>query len=328
MKIMNEETFFYKIFEKQELIDRKVLYNEEAVDVIIPIFNTNQLFEKNLFSFYREIPINKLIIGNGGSTDDSIETLKKFPRVKIINQSHNHTLGFCIAELISNVQTEWFIYLHADVYLPKNWYNTMKHYQKKYDWYECDSRNIVMIEYNPNTKNAKRAYSGSQMGRKEAFKNIIPKIQDDFLYRNEDIIFKELIIEEQFNYGRVLDTYSYHEVMNKKGEKEPKFKSVSIQRFVDIKWEIETLLMQVKGIIKYSKPKPYLVKAVNKPLKTLLEYHSLDIVNFKNWVKNVNESWLKYIEFDDPIGKKIMKRLQKLKIFNLVYNKFFKSDLI
>ena len=60
---MNKKLFFDVIFEQQELIDRKIINNEEPIDVIIPIFNTNQLFELNLFSYYREIPINRLIIG-------------------------------------------------------------------------------------------------------------------------------------------------------------------------------------------------------------------------------------------------------------------------
>ena len=34
-------------------------------------------FGSSLYSFYREIPINRLIIGDVGSTDDSLEILKK-----------------------------------------------------------------------------------------------------------------------------------------------------------------------------------------------------------------------------------------------------------
>ena len=45
MKIMNEETFFYKIFEKHELIDRKVLFNEEAIDKIQDAKNTKTLLK-------------------------------------------------------------------------------------------------------------------------------------------------------------------------------------------------------------------------------------------------------------------------------------------
>jgi len=323
---MEKKSFFKKYYHEEEFIDRVQLRNEASVDVIMPIFNTNPLFEKNLKSIYREIPINRLIIGDGGCTDDSLEILNKFPRVMIIDQTKNRTLGYCIAELISHVKTEWFFYFHADVYLPENWYNTMKNYQNKYDWCESDSRIVTMIEYDPNIKNVKRAYSGSQMGRKKAFTNIISKIDDDFLYRNEDIVFQQLILEDGFKYGRINDTYYYHQVMNKKGEKEPKLRRVSIEKDNDREWEIKTYIMQVKGIIKYSKPRSYLIKAVNKPLRILLQYNAIDIIDFRNWVKNTNESWLKYIVLDDPIAKKIINKLQRTRLFKTFYNRLYKSD--
>ncbi|KKL12685.1 hypothetical protein LCGC14_2533300 [marine sediment metagenome] len=83
---MGEKSIFKDYYSKVEFIDRKTLVNEEAIDVIVPIINTNALFETNLYSWYREIPINRLFIGFGGGTDNSLEILKKFPRVIIINQ--------------------------------------------------------------------------------------------------------------------------------------------------------------------------------------------------------------------------------------------------
>ena len=107
------------------LFDRKVENNEDGIDVIIPLINTNELFHRNLFNFYKTIPINNLIIGDGGCTDDSIEIANKFPRVKIINQVGYVSQGYAIKELIESISTEFFIYLHADVFLPDNWYNEM-----------------------------------------------------------------------------------------------------------------------------------------------------------------------------------------------------------
>lgn len=299
---MDDKSFIKNLFQKPRLKDRKNLTNEDPIDVIIPLINSNLLFERNLLSFYEEIPINRLIIGNGGCTDGSIEIAKKFPRVKIIDQKKNRTLGYCIAELISFVETKWFIYLHSDVYLPENWYNKMKSYQKKYDWFECDRCMVTLFEFNsPNLEKRSRAYSGSQMGRMDAFKNIIGKINDDYLYRNEDIVFHELILAEGFKYGRVFDTFHYHQIMNKRGEKEPKIERIKIQKLKDKKWEIRTYRMQVKGIIKYLQPKSYLIKVVNDSIKILKKYNALNVNDFKRWVKKTNIIWLKYIEFRDPI---------------------------
>lgn len=321
---MDDKFFIKNLFQKPRFIDRKNLTNEDAVDVVIPLINSNLLFERNLLSFYKEIPINRLIIGDGGCSDNSIDIVKRFPRVKIIDQSSHRSLGYCIAELISLVETEWFIYLHSDVYLPKNWYNKMKNYQNKYDWYECNRRMVFLMEYNlPNLKKRNRAYSGSQMGRADAFKNIILKINDDYLYRNEDIVFHELILAEGFKYGRVFDTFHYHQIMNKRGEKEPKIERIKIQKLKDKQWEVKTYKMQVKGIIKYLQPKLYLIKGVNDSLKILMKYNALNIKDFKIWVKKTNKIWLKYLEFRRSIIKLIFNFfIKKVKI---MYDKLLKK---
>lgn len=307
---MTYDTIFKKFYSKEDFIDRKNVSNEEGIDVIIPILNTNELFEKNLISIYREVPVNKLIIGDAGSIDDSIDILKNFPRVKIIDQHGYTTLGYCLAELISNVETEWFVYFHSDVYLPKHWYNNMKIYQNKYDWFESDRRITVLAEIKPEIDRTKRAYSGGQMGRTKAFEKIIRKIDDDYLYRNEDIVFQELILTEGFKYGRVRDTFYFHQLMSKKEDSVPKLKSIHIERIQNKLWEIDTLTKQVKGIIKYTKPKPYLTIAVNKPLKILKKYNALNINEFKSWVRETNGEWIKYLKLNQSISQKIMTKLR------------------
>ena len=319
---MDQKTFLERFNLQEKFIDRKNLTIEDQVDVIIPIFNTNFLFEKNLHSFYREIPINRLIIGDGGSTDDSIEIVKKFPRVVIINQSKNKTLGFCIAELISLVETEWFIYLHADVYLPENWYDIMKKSKKKYDWFECSRRHVALFEYivGYQMKN-ERAYSGSQIGRKKAFEKIIPIIEDDYLYRNEDIIFAELIKSNGYKYGRVLDTYHYHQLMEKKGNLEPKFQ-FSIKKKEDREFDIKTNYMQAKGIIKYLYPKPYLINNVNFSLKLLYSYYNVNLDEFPKWVNRENKTWSKLVKTKYSFHQKILKFLLKIsrRVYKMIFN--------
>ena len=301
---MKEDSIFRKYYKEEKFRDKKNSSINEAIDVIIPIINTNELFKKNVTSVYREIPVNRLIIGNGGSDDDSLEILKDFPRVKIIDQTKNKTLGYCLTELISLVETDWFIYLHSDVYIPEKWYNEMKKNKDKYDWFESDYRVTTLINVNPEIRDAKRAYSGGQMGKKEAFKKIIPKIDDDYLYRNEDIIFKELIEKEGFKWGRVLETQFYHQVMNKKGEKEPEFERVDISLLHDTQWEIETFLKQVKGIIKYTSPKSHLIYMVNQPLRALKWYKAINLYEFTKWVQKTNRSWLEYLDISEKEKEK------------------------
>ena len=61
------------------LIDRMMVEPElEQVDVIMETLDAVNLLEKGLYSVYREIPVRKLIVCDGGSKDGTIEILKKF----------------------------------------------------------------------------------------------------------------------------------------------------------------------------------------------------------------------------------------------------------
>jgi len=324
-KDKSKKFFFKDLFILPQFRDRKLLKNEDGIDVIVPIINTNELFESNLYSWYRSIPINRLLIGYGGGTDNSLEIVKKFPRVKIIDQTKykDHLYGSqgkCIADLISLVETDWFIYLHSDVYLPEDWYDIMKSYQNKYDWFECARENVVLIKYEEKVEKSVRAYSGSQMGRKEAFKNIIPKIEDGYLQNNEDIIFHEMILQEGYKYGKVLETKHYHQIMNK-GEKEPDYQYVFIKKKTDKNWEKKIYTVQAKGIIKYCKPKKYLIKSVNTSLYILHQNGDLNINEFLNWVEKTNKIWLKYINIKKSIFYRILKQIQEKinNFFNLIF---------
>lgn len=318
---MKKDFIFHQYFKKEKFIDRKNTSIEDDIDVIIPIKNTNKLFEKNLYSIYKEIPVHRLFIGNGGCTDNSLEILKKFPRVEIIDQTKYKTLGFCIAELISLVKTEWFIYLHSDVYIPENWYDIMKINQSNYGWFESDSRVTTLVNFDRGIKRMERSYSGGQMGKKEVFKDIIPTIEDDYIYRNEDIIFRELIEQEGFKYGRVLDTHYYHQIMNKKGDEVPEFERIDIKWIEDKQWKIKTFLKQLKGIIKYVAPKPvdYLIESVNTPLNALKWYKAINLYEFTKWVEKTNKGWLKYLDISEeekipePIPTTIQKVYKKLR---------------
>jgi hypothetical protein len=281
-------------------VDRLSQRNEEGVDVIIPIMNTNELWESNLFSFYKEIPINNLIIGDAGSTDESIYIARKFPRVTVIEHKHLNTLGGALKDLISRVETDWFVYLHADVYLSAGWYDNMSIYKNDYDWFESPHKIVTCIEFwNRKDNDFHRPYSGAQMGKKTIFENVLPIIEDDYLYRNEDIIFMELVKNAGGKYGVASNkAFLYHQVMNKRGEKEPKFASIKIDRIQDKDWEIKTLDMQVKGIIKYLSPKNNsLISAVNIPLYMLYDLGALEWHSFKKWVKETNPLWLNYITY-------------------------------
>lgn len=310
-------SIFRRYYTEEPFVDRFTTESEGAVDVLIPILHTNELWRSNLLSIYREIPVNRLLIGDGGCTDDSLEVVREFPRVEIFDHSDFISLGYSIRKLIEAVETEWFIYLHSDVYIPDDWYNTMCHHKSEYDWFECSQEITILVEFLKDITKNKQGFGmgGSNMGKKAAFQNVLPLIDDDYLYRNEDIIISTLLKRAGFRYGRIGDVFHYHQVMYKESPFHRKIKSISFQMDISREEEIRTYTMQVKGFIKYLEPTPNLKNLPQEWIFRLLELGALDWDEFKKWVKKTNPIWLKYIKKKGTwkqrmvrFGKKIYKR--------------------
>jgi hypothetical protein len=100
------QSIFEQYYSKPEFIDRYSSNSDEAIDVIIPVYHTNELWEANLLSIYKEVPVKRLLISDGGVIDNGLEVVKKFPRVEILDHREYKTLGKCIAELIKEVKTD------------------------------------------------------------------------------------------------------------------------------------------------------------------------------------------------------------------------------
>jgi glycosyltransferase involved in cell wall biosynthesis len=225
-----------------------------GVDVIIPVYNTNKYWRDNLVNIYSRIPVARLLISDGGCTDDSLDILADFPRVFVYDHSHIKSLGGCLKELILNVKTDYFIYLHSDVQLPENWFDTMFSKIEVYDWFECHRKFIIDYEFFTEQYKQTRAFSGSQFGKSELLKKAVEQIDDDYLYRNEDLVIHDLVLKAGGKYGKVMETYHDHQFTNKKGELEPKIKSLDIKKIANPEFEKKMWNMQWSGLVKYGLP--------------------------------------------------------------------------
>ena len=255
MRKDEEASIFSRYFGAEPFADRFATDSARAVDVIIPIVHTNELWRSNLTSIYREIPVNRLLIGDGGCIDNSLEVARQFPRVEVLDHRNFTSLGYSIRHLIEAVETEWFVYLHSDVFLPPGWFETMFARRNEFDWFECNQRITVMADYLLDTTKVARAYSGSQMGRKAAFANVTPLIDDDYLYRNEDIIFAQLIARNGMRYGKVGETFHFHQIMHKPSRWLRKVTRVNIDLELGADEELRANDTYARGIIKYLDPK-------------------------------------------------------------------------
>jgi glycosyltransferase involved in cell wall biosynthesis len=306
------ESIFTKLYSKDVFVDRFLLDPAAGVDVIIPIMHTNELWLKNIHSIYREIPVNRLIISDDGCVDDSIDIVRKFPRVTVLNHRDFKSLGFSLRKLIENVQSEWFVYLHSDVYLPPAWFDHMCAARSDYDWFESAQRTTVLVEVPLTYAEQFRAASGSQMGRKAAFETVLPRIDDDFLYRTEDIVLARLINDAGYRYGRVNTTFCHHQLMDKKSLWTRKVDSITVSISRSPEEEAREYETQLYGLLKYLKPDPddFNRFQISYLISKMIELDKLNYADFEGWVKTVNPGW--WILISQDRNKRRLLRIEEL----------------
>jgi glycosyltransferase involved in cell wall biosynthesis len=101
-----------------------------SVDVVLLTKNSERVLEKCLESVYQNVPVNRLIVVDGYSTDRTLEILSQFNRkhhnVKVVYD--RGTRATARQKGIENVETEWFLFVDSDVVLCRNWYQkAIKH---------------------------------------------------------------------------------------------------------------------------------------------------------------------------------------------------------
>ena len=287
-------SIFNEYFSEQPFIDRYANDPTNAIDVIIPVYHTNQLWRINLISIYREVPVSRMLISDGGVIDNSIDIVKEFPRVEVFNHREYKSLGKCIAELIKEVNSEWFAYLHSDEYLPENWFNSMIAHNGEFDWYGCPMNLTILLNYRQEGKH--RPYAGSQIGRKVAFEKNIGKVDDDYVYRQEDFVFNKIVEDAGYKTGKIENTFHYHQMMFRESKgynyDVTDLKVIVAENAWEKKRANET---QVKGIVKYLDPiDPYIINDFNFNVFKMILDRDLDFYGFREWIKITNPLWLQH----------------------------------
>lgn len=300
-----------KKFMKDRFLNEK---RDRCVDILIPTLNTNKFWKENLTNIYSNIPVNRLLIGDGGCTDDTLDVCKEFPRVEVFDHKSFKSQGKSIIELINQVETNYFIYLHSDVQLPEDWFDLMFDNRLKYDWFECHRKFVIDYEFFTEQYKHERAYSGSQFGNSIELKKAIQNIDDDYLQRNEDIIIAELVKNQGGKYGKVMETYHLHQLTNKKGELEPKIASVSIKKNSDKNWEKKIWDMQWRGLVKYTSPKSYLIENICLSILQCRKLNNFKWKDLRSFLRETNSqySYLKLrVQYKKFIWMNILKGFAK-----------------
>ncbi|MCW4017974.1 MAG: glycosyltransferase family 2 protein [Candidatus Bathyarchaeota archaeon] len=103
----------------------------DSVDVVLLTMNSDRKLKDCINSIYRNVPVNQLIVVDGGSTDRTLSILQDFNsrygNVKIVTDKKG-TRATARQKGIENVTADWFLFVDSDVVLCKNWYSKAQAY--------------------------------------------------------------------------------------------------------------------------------------------------------------------------------------------------------
>lgn len=267
--------------------------NSVVIDVIMATLDAENFLEKCLFTVYKEIPVRRLIICDGGSKDSTLELLKKFPRVEVFQKSDIKSGGKTIEFLISKIETEWFVMVDSDIFLAKGWYDEMKYYQQKYDVIENSKAILAYHFYREFQEKLNEDYRPSHLChlvKKDAVKTY--HCDDDYVFRITDYLFRQAIEKSGYKYGKIDSTEHVHNETERipyESDSNKSYLKVVMKEpervVLNKQKKQEMLIKNAKAVIKYLDPE-FL------PFKSDRNLDSLVSLLDKKWIEENGPQWL------------------------------------
>jgi len=94
------------------------------VDVVVITKNSEHMLNECLKSVYENVPVHRLIVVDGHSTDKTLEIVrefqKKYGNILLIQDRGNRATAR--QKGINQVKTEWFMFVDSDAVLCKDWF--------------------------------------------------------------------------------------------------------------------------------------------------------------------------------------------------------------
>ena len=304
----------------------------ESIDVLMLTLDAASFLERCLYSVYREIPVRRLLVCDGGSKDGTIEILKKYPRVQLFIRPDIRTTGKAFEFLFSHVETEWFALIDADIELPPGWYDDMCKYKAEYGFLEC--RRILAYHFyrhDPaSTDINTRSLDFCHLGRKEAIKKY--RCDDDYVWRIVDYYLRQEIEKAGYRYGKVLTVYHIHHETERipyESDEEKRYSKVVFKfegpKRIIIDREKWKRFRQkyAKGIVKYLDPEHPLVRK-NRGFDEVIKI--LD----RDWIARNGPAWLKRYHRVYVYFARVLRRIPRGRIrdvLSLLFKKLKLSQL-
>jgi len=266
----------------------------EPIDVLMLTLDAAFFLHRCLISVYREIPVRRLLVCDGGSKDGTIEILKKYPRVQIFVRPDIRTTGKATEFLFSQLETEWFVLIDSDVELPPGWYDEMRQHKVEYDFMECSGRILAYHFYRdfPASRNINsRAFDFCFLGRKEAVSKY--GCEDDYVWRIIDYYLRQQIEKSGFRYGKIPTAYRIHHETERVPYESDEEKRYSKAVFQEPNWVIidkekwkRSMQKNAMGIVKYLDPENPLVRNDRN-------FDDAITILDREWIAKNSPAWLK-----------------------------------
>lgn len=100
------------------------------VDVVIITKNSESMLKECLKSIYNNVPVNRVIIIDGYSTDRTLEIVQEFQKKhgNVLLLQDRGTRATARQKGINHVETEWFLFVDSDAVLCKDWFRKAEKY--------------------------------------------------------------------------------------------------------------------------------------------------------------------------------------------------------
>jgi glycosyltransferase involved in cell wall biosynthesis len=95
-----------------------------GVDVVIITRNSERMLSECLKSVYANVPVNRLIVVDGYSTDKTLQIVRGFQKKhgNVLLIQDRGTRATARQKGIDHVKTEWFMFVDSDAVLCNNWF--------------------------------------------------------------------------------------------------------------------------------------------------------------------------------------------------------------
>jgi glycosyltransferase involved in cell wall biosynthesis len=281
---------------KYENVDRRIKEpNLEPLDILLFTLDAEMYLEKCLDSVYREIPVNKVIVLDGGSKDRTIEILNGYPRMEIHVRPDIRTTGKGCEFSLTRTITPWIVFMDADIELPSGWYDEMVKYRDKYDFFGC--KRIMHYEFyrvDPTSLDMnKRPMGAPWLAKRDSLKNY--HVDDDYMWRATDMLLRQVVEIEGYKFGKVASTYHYHHTTDN-----PMYESDAEKRGSRLVFEEPK--MEILDKANWRKRQDNFRKAVVKYLDPDFVYPHNDVGLFSTllnldmkWIRETNMKWYRVL---------------------------------